>query len=299
MFSMIQLVGLIIIGIIIFINVYSLFGTKVNEEASEILKEEKRKISKSGIIKLLLPLVNKYLINMVQTMNIDKYRRNIKVKLTNAGMIDEITPDELYGIKLILGILSPILATFLLYAYGFGIKPLVSIGIGVIGYFYPEILINKRKKERQEDIRLAMPFMVDLLTLSVEAGLDFIGAMGKVIEKAPPSALLEELELVLNEIKIGVTRGEALRHMAQRVNMMEMSSFVSVLVTADRMGTSIGQALRTQSESVRQSRFILAEKKGAAATQKLFIPMMLLILPAIFLVVFSPIIVKFFSTGSI
>lgn len=292
------LIGLVTAGTLIFIGIYSLFG-ETSEEATERLKEEKRKISKNGFVRLCLPLVEKYLINLIANMKIDKFRRTMKVKLINCGMADEVTPDEMYGVKLVLAILFAGLATFFYYIFGSGLNPLVTIGGGVLGFFYPEIIINSTKQKRQEDIRLAMPFMVDLLTLSVEAGLDFIGAIGKVVEKAPPSALVEELELVLSEIRIGTTRADSLRHMAHRVDMLEMSSFVSVLTTADRMGTSIGQALRVQAEAVRQTRFINAEKKGAAATQKLFIPMMIFILPAIFITIFSPLAIKFVTTGGL
>jgi tight adherence protein C len=134
----------------------------------------------------------------------------------------------------------------------------------------------------------AMPFIVDLLALSTEAGLDFIGAIQKVVEKANPSPLVEELEQLLKEIKVGASRSEAMREMAARVNLPEVNSFIAILISADQMGASIGKILRQQSEGIRVERFLRAEKAGAAASQKLILPVVIFILPAVFIMIFGP-----------
>ena len=159
----------------------------------------------------------------------------------------------------------------------------------VVGYFYPDkIWLSSVIKKRQDEIRRAMPFVVDLLALSTEAGLDFLGAMAKVVEKAKPSPLVQEMEMLLKEIKVGSSRAEAMRNLAWRVDMMEINSFIAVLVSADEMGASIGKILRQQSEQVRLDRFIRAEKAGAAATQAILLPMILFIIPAVFTIIFGP-----------
>jgi tight adherence protein C len=168
----------------------------------------------------------------------------------------------------------------------------------VFGYFYPDkVWLPSVIKERQENIRRAMPFVVDLLALSTEAGLDFMGAIGKVAEKAKPSPLIQEFETLLKEIKVGSSRAEAMRSFAWRVDMQEISSFVAVLVSADEMGASIGKILRQQSEQIRHERFIRAEKAGAQASQKILLPMIFFIIPAIFIIIFGPFILGTKGSG--
>lgn len=138
-----------------------------------------------------------------------------------------------------------------------------------------------------------MPFIVDLLALSTEAGLDFVGAIGKVVEKAKLSPLVEEFSQLLKEIKVGASRQEALREMASRIGMTEINSFVAILISADQMGASIGKILRQQSEQIRVERLVRAEKAGAAASQKILLPLVLFILPAVFLMIGAPFVLGF------
>jgi tight adherence protein C len=129
---------------------------------------------------------------------------------------------------------------------------------------------------------------VDLLALSTEAGLDFLGAIGKVVEKARPSPLVEEFAQLLKEIKVGASRQDALREMAARIDMTAINSFVAILISADQMGASIGKILRQQSEQIRSERMLRAEKAGAAAAQKVLLPVALFILPAVILMIMGP-----------
>ena len=147
-------------------------------------------------------------------------------------------------------------------------------------------------KTRQELIKREMPFVVDLLTLCVEAGLDFGGAMAKVVEKGQPGPLRSEFETVMREIQLGAMRSEALRNMANRIGIKEVSSFVSILVTAERMGSPVGEVLRAQSDSIRHERYMAAEAAGGKAATKVLIPMILFILPAVFIAIAGPMILR-------
>jgi tight adherence protein C len=162
------------------------------------------------------------------------------------------------------------------------------IASGVGGWFYPDFWVKNRMQARQKQVVRAMPFIVDLLALSTEAGLDFIGAIGKVVEKAAPSPLVEEFSQMLKEIKVGASRQEALREMAARIDCTEINSFVAILISADQMGASIGKILRQQSEQIRVQRILAAEKAGAAAAQKVLLVMVFVIVPAVFIMVFGP-----------
>jgi tight adherence protein C len=136
------------------------------------------------------------------------------------------------------------------------------------------------------------------LALSTEAGLDFIGSIQRVVEKAENSVLADELGQVLRDLKLGSTRAEALRKMADRLDIPEVTSFVTVLIDADSTGASIGHVLKQQAVQMRLERFTRAEKAGAKASQTILIPLMLFILPAVFIMVFGPVIIQFISGGS-
>jgi tight adherence protein C len=162
----------------------------------------------------------------------------------------------------------------------------------VFGWYYPVLWVDGVIKKRKEQIKRDMPFVVDLLTLCVEAGLDFPGAMAKVVEKGQDGPLRDEFEFVAREVQLGSSRSDALKNMADRIGLKEISSFVSILVTAERMGSPIGEVLRAQSDSVRHERFMDAEKKGGQASTKVLIPMAMFIMPSVFIVIFGPILLN-------
>jgi tight adherence protein C len=163
-----------------------------------------------------------------------------------------------------------------------------------IGFKYPEIYSNSEKTRRGNQCRKDLPFFADLLALSTEAGLDFIGSIQRIVEKAPEGNVLAgELEIVLKDIKLGSSRVDALKGLSRRVDSGEITSFVAVLVDADATGASISQVLKDQSNQIRLERFVRAEKAGAKATQLMLLPMVMFILPAVFIVVFGPVALQF------
>jgi tight adherence protein C len=137
-----------------------------------------------------------------------------------------------------------------------------------------------------------LPFFIDLMALSTEAGLDFMGALQRIVEKAEGSVLAEELQIVLKDIKIGSSRREARTRLADRLDISEITSFVAVVRDADETGASIAQVLKDHSIQMRLERFVRAEKARAWASQAMLIPVMFLILPAVFIMVFAPVILN-------
>ena len=140
-----------------------------------------------------------------------------------------------------------------------------------------------------------MPYGIDLLTLAVEAGLDFTAALAKVVEKGPKGPLAEELSLAIRELRMGKTREDALRQLARRVDLPPLTSFVQALVQADRMGTPLGRVLRVLSTQMRVERTQRAEKLAHEAPVKLVLPLVFFIFPTLFLVLFGPIGYQFFG----
>jgi tight adherence protein C len=167
-----------------------------------------------------------------------------------------------------------------------------------LGFFGPDMWVSGLIKERQSAVLASMPFIVDLLALSTEAGLDFVGAIGKVVEKAKSSPLVDELAQMLREMKLGVSRADSLREMSLRLGMTEINSFVAILISADQMGASIGKVLKQQSDQIRSERLLRAEKEGAAAATKIMLPMAFLLLPAIGIVVAMPFVLDYLSSGN-
>lgn len=289
--------------VLAFFAAYLLARTIFNEEQTHSAKallegeEAERKNPSDIIIKWSRPFFTRYVVPVVQDMKLDEQRKLAKRRLISSGLIDELTPDEFLSMKVSLVILFPVVLWVAGYMYEFEVDWIWIVLSSPIGYFYPDMMVKDKTQKRQKAARRAMPFIIDLLALSTEAGLDFVGAIGKVVQKATPSPLVDELSQVLKEMKIGSSRAEALREMAQRLDMSEMSSFVSILISADEMGASIGKVLRQQSEQIRLERTTLAEREGAKAASKILGPMFILILPAIFITIGVPFALQMMKSG--
>lgn len=220
-----------------------------------------------------------------------------KVKLVSAGMGKHVEPEHFVASKFYLSLGVAMTYAFSNLFLDAQISPQMFVGSVVMAFFMPNMDVSSKRSARQLEIRFAMPYVVDLLTLSIEAGLDFMGAIGRVVEKAPQSPLIEELSMLLKEIQLGKTRAQALRSMAERIDMQEMNSFVAVLISSDQMGASIGGVLRAQSDSMRNERLSRAEKLGAQASQKILIPLIFFIMPAVFLIIFGPYVLQLIGAG--
>ncbi|MFH1222807.1 MAG: type II secretion system F family protein [Pseudomonadota bacterium] len=290
------LLSLVIAGILIAIAAFLLVKNVMGEELS--LDDQERlgiglakKVFPSTILRIAHPMV-KRILPSVTKWKIDKAREKIRKKLSSAGLRDTFSPDEFYAYNAVFAFSLPCIVYLYNMLADLGLPIYYVPLLGVFGWFFPSLWINGVIKTRQEQIKREMPFVVDLLTLCVEAGLDFSGAMAKVVEKGQPGPLRDEFEIVLKEVQLGAMRSEALKNMGERIGLKEISSFVSVLVTAERMGSPIGDVLRAQSDSIRHERFMSAEEKGGKAATKILIPMMLFIMPSVFIVIFGPIILR-------
>ena len=153
----------------------------------------------------------------------------------------------------------------------------------------PDIWLYDRIRLRHRSIQRALPFVLDLLTLSVEAGMDFISALQRNCKSRRLDPLNEELLRMTKEIQVGSSRKEALLNMADRVRQPDLKSVAFALVQADELGVSIGAMLRIQSEQLRSRRFDRAEKLAAEAPVKMLAPLMLCIFPAVFIILLGPV----------
>jgi tight adherence protein C len=220
----------------------------------------------------------------------ETYRTRANRELQRAGIASLVTVDHLLGFKAICAIITPL---FLSMAVQLFQNPAMFLLAGVGGFFLPDRLVGDLRKKRERAIVRALPGTVDVLSLSVEAGLEFLMAIQRVVERGGIGPLRDELATVLNDIRLGKSRAEALKTFAARVEIPEVSSFVSVLVQADQLGASIGPVLLSQGERMRIERFQRAEKEGARASQKTLFPLVLFIFPAVLIIIIGPVALQF------
>jgi tight adherence protein C len=164
---------------------------------------------------------------------------------------------------------------------------LSALGLGLLGFAGPGMYLNSRIRRREAAVAAELPDALDLLAVSVEAGLGFDGAVQKLTEHME-GPLIEEFELALGEMRIGEGRQEALRKMSERSSSPEMSSFVRAIIQADQLGISLGRILKVQAGDTRLKRQMEAEEKAMKAPIKMLFPTVLFIFPAIFLVILGP-----------
>jgi tight adherence protein C len=162
---------------------------------------------------------------------------------------------------------------------------------GVIGYLVPASTISRRIRKRQKEILLALPSALDLLTISVEAGLAFDAALTRVTEKYR-NALASEFTQVLNEVRLGRPRLEALDDMGRRNKVEELNNFLQAIIQSEQLGVGIANVLRIQSEEIRRRRRQRAEEAGQKAPIKMLIPMIGCIFPTLFIVLLGPAVIQ-------
>jgi tight adherence protein C len=211
----------------------------------------------------------------------------IGVRLLAAGLAQRISPSSFLAIKggtmvgaVLLGLL---LAALISFASAIILVPV----LGAIGFVGPDFVLSSRISKRRELVRSALPDALDLLAVSVEAGLGFDGAVTKLTEHMD-GPLVEEFGLMLSEIRMGESRQTALKSMATRVGAPELSAFVRAVVQADQLGISLGRILRVQAADTRLRRQAAAEEKAMKAPIKMLFPTVLFIFPAMFVVLLGP-----------
>lgn len=287
--------GLLLAGFGVFQFVSTLLGkSNADKEALSWASGNEPVKSKSPVIQAMRPLVHQFTLKYAVRIKSEGMRKRVKRAILTGGLSREMNVDEFIGYQLLLGIGFPIFLTIMNFSLDLGFHPALIAFMALIGWLFPSIYAGSERKRREKSVRLDLPFFTDLLALSTEAGLDFVGAIQRIVDKADSSSVLaEEFATVLQDIKLGSSRSDALKGMGDRLDMNEITSFVGVLVDADSTGASISQVLKDQSIQMRLERFVRAEKAGAQASQAILIPIMLFILPAVFIMVFGPIIIQF------
>ncbi len=236
--------------------------------------------------RVIIPLLNR-IGTMAARFTPQATLDSAKKKLETAGL--QIDPAFFLSLRFVLaalfggGILIVYLVTGRNFLQGLGL----SVLFAALGFFFPDLWLRSRVSRRQKGIFRAMPDALDLLTICVEAGLGFDAAMAKVHEKWENDLALE-FGRVIQEIRLGKLRRDALRDMADRLQVTEMTSFVAAIIQSEQLGVSMAKVLRIQSDQMRVRRRQMAEEEAHKLPIKMIFPIALLIFPSIMVILLGP-----------
>lgn len=217
------------------------------------------------------------------------YRARVKKRLTLAGNPQQMGAERFIAIEFlsVVGLLGVFIAIALVRSLSPALWLLGMIAAVGLGYLGPNMWLSGRVSDRQTAIRRSLPDMLDMLTISVEAGLGFDAAISKLVRNAP-GPLAEEFGRMLQEVQAGASRSDALRRMSERTQVPELNAFIMAIIQAEVFGISISSVLRTQAVEMRTKRRQTAEEQAQKAPVKLVFPLVLCILPATMIVILGP-----------
>ena len=222
------------------------------------------------------------------------YRETVRDKLVAAGSPAGLDVDRFMSLKLF-GACSVVFwpwFAFKFAALGGFYGLIVTLLMWGISFFGPDVWVQRKTDQRQFEIATRLPDVLDLLVISVEAGLGFEQAIDRTVE-AVPGALADEFRRMLQETRMGSTRAEALRNMDERCQVPELRSFILAMLQADTFGISIGRMLRAQADDMRIRRRQRAQEAAQKAPVKMLFPLIACIFPTVFMVLFGPIVFQF------
>jgi tight adherence protein C len=221
----------------------------------------------------------------------------IDAKLEKAGYPGGLRGADWIGVKFLSLIAFAIIGLLLgLLLTGSFVAILFALGGGALGYMAPEFWLGRKIRARSMEMVLQLPDALDLLTISVEAGLGFDAALAKVVEKME-GPLVDEFRQALAEVRMGRPRREALRDVAQRADAQPVTNFIGAIVQAEQLGVPIAKVLQIQSNQLRIERRQRAEEAAAKAPVKMLFPMVGCIFPTIFIVILGPAVITVMGSG--
>jgi tight adherence protein C len=267
----------------------SVLRTQVGETADSIANLREQQLKSSVLERLVFPFAGRVVGSVARATPLDLYARTNRL-IVLAGNPPALTAERIVAFKIVFGIAGLVLgfmAAPLLPFHGMVITVGAAALFMLMGYTAPSASLAARASKRQKEIRKAMSDTMDLLTISVEAGLGFDAALAQVVKNVP-GPLSEEIARMLQEMQIGVTRAEALHHLNDRTEVPELDGFVLSMIQADKYGVGVAKVLRAQSTELRQKRRQRAEEVAQKVPLKLLFPTIFMILPALFIVILGP-----------
>ncbi len=231
--------------------------------------------------------------------NPPEYVESVRQKHVQAGISSTISVERFLATRIVFFVLVPFWLAFVFLINPMGVSGMLQLGLAAIGVgalvYGPTSRLNSKVAARQKVIQQSLPDVLDLLVISVEAGLGFEQAVDRVINNVP-GELSDEFARVLGETSAGSTRSDALRGLQDRIDTPEVRSFVMSMIQADKFGVSIGRVLRAQADEMRIKRSQLAQEKAQKAPVKMLLPMVFCIFPALFVVILGPALINIVNT---
>jgi tight adherence protein C len=240
-----------------------------------------------GLRERLVAPIGAWLAGWALRVNPRSSMDSIELRLMASGLSRRVSPTGFLALKGVLALGGLFVGSMLGAIRGPGGLLLGALFLGALGFLAPDYALSLKARGRKERIRADLPDALDLLAVSVEAGLGFDAALSRINEHME-GPLAEEFGLTLSEMRIGESRSEALKRLAERVDAQELSAFTRALVQADQLGTSLGRILRVQAADARLRRQAAAEERAMKAPIKMLFPTVLFIFPAMFLVILGP-----------
>jgi tight adherence protein C len=271
--------------------------TQVGAVPDSITNLREQQLKTSSLERLVFPFAGKVISSITRLTPLDLYGRTNRL-IELAGNPPSLTAERIVAFKIVFGIVgfvAGLLVAPLLPFKGFAATVLTAVLFALFGYTFPSAGLSARASKRQKEIRKAMPDTMDLLTISVEAGLGFDAALAQVVKNVP-GPLSEEIGRMLQEMQIGVSRAEAFRHLNDRTEVPELDGFVLSMIQADKYGVGVAKVLRAQATELRQKRRQRAEEVAQKVPLKLLFPTIFLVLPAMFIVILGPGAIKAYQT---
>lgn len=254
--------------------------------AAPLYNQMDNELDKPFLVRIGGPFLQK-LSNIAFQLTPVNIRAQTEHLLDLSGRPGNLSVNEFLVFKFILMGLLPVIAFLLTFRSGALPAFVAVVAAFLITMILPNFILKRAIAMRQQKITDELPDNLDLLTVSVEAGLGFDQALLKVVEKSKGS-LTQEFQRVLHEMRIGKTRRDAMRAMSERTGVEDLQTFVAAIIQADQLGVSIGNVLRIQSQQLRQKRRMQAEERAQKAPVKMLIPMILFIFPSLFIILLGP-----------
>ena len=219
-------------------------------------------------------------------------KKNTFELLQSAGVDQLMTPEQYLAVRFLMLLMGLLLMLLMALAD----QMLTGFLILVLMILYPDNWLKKTVRSRHLSILKSLPNLLDLLTLSVEAGKDFLTALRDILARRKPDVLGDEFKRTLHEIQLGKSRQQALRDLSARVHQPELTTVINAIIQADELGVGIGQLLRIQGDQLRHKRFARAETLANEAPVKILFPVVLFIFPSVFIILVGPILNQAMNT---
>jgi len=263
-------------------------ASQLQQEQRSTSLRDQEEMQKSAFTRVVLPMVDRFS-RFFSSMTTATSLERARVYIAQAGLTGKVTPTQITTLSYILMLLLPFMSLSFtgvptsLLSY----QSLILFIAFFLGYRFPYGYIQGKAQVRQNEIRKALPFTLDLISISVEAGMALDGAMAIVQEKST-GPMADELGLTLREIRLGKGRNEALVDMGNRIGLDELKSFVTAVTYIARLGGSLVDVIRIQAQAMRIKRRQRAEEKAMKTPVKIMIPLVFFIFPSMFIVILGP-----------